>query len=420
MHDPATTSDDALTDLAPPPGAPSDAAAAADSPPAPRDAPEDAPGNEPGDVRGNDDANPRVWVLISDKRGDDGQSQIIARSLGWPCEIKQMRFTARAQDLRQTPCLASTAGLDPACLDLLTPPWPDLVISAGWQQEPVARWLKQQSGGRTRLVQLNRPYGLEDFDLVVVPPQHAVPPRDNVFRLSLPLHRKDDPAALAEAAETWKARFHGRPRPWIAVMVGGPTAPLQMDDATVDRMMAECRAASERLGGSLFITTSPRTPASAVPRIEAGLRPNDFLYRWAPGQQDNPYLALLALCDRFVVTADSVSMVCEILHLGKALTIYPLPQRLSTTKRLKRLSQQLVHGLWPGAAQLGPLHRRLSDWANRRLQLRYHRDLDFFRRWVVSQGWASERIEAEPKPISVPDDLALLSRRIHALFPDAR
>lgn len=358
---------------------------------------------------------PRVWVLVSDKRGDDSQSEIIARSLGWPYEVKQLRFTAKANALRETPCAASSDGLDPTCRHLIQPPWPDLVISAGWQQEPVVRWIKRQSGGRTKLVQLNRPYGIDDFDLVIVPPQHAVPNRGNVLRLKLPLHRKDDAGALAEAAAAWQARFEPRPHPWIAVMIGGPTPPFVMDDATVDKLMADCRADATRLGGTLFVTTSPRTPESALPRIEAGLGPNDFLHLWSRGQVENPYLALLALCDRFMVTADSPSMISEIIHLGKAVSVYPLPQRVSLLKQVKRLTQRLVHGIYPGATQHGPLHRRLSDWANRRLKLRYYRDLDYFRRWVIHQGWASSGIEAKPKPAQAPDDLEQVSKRVRAL-----
>ncbi len=358
---------------------------------------------------------PRIWVLISNKRGDDSQSQIIAGSLGWPFEVKQLYFTKQAEALRQSPCDASSEGLDPACRSLLSPPWPDLVISAGWAQEPVARWIKQQSGGRSKLVQLNRPYGIDDFDLVVVPPQHAVPERDNVLRLTLPLHRKDDATALSEAAESWRLRLGARPRPWIAVLVGGPTTPFIMDEATVGQLMTDCRRAAEKLGATLFVTTSPRTPAKVLPRIEASLRPEDFLHLWAPGKEENPYLAFLALCDRFVVTADSPSMIAEIVHLGKPLTIYPLPNRTSRIKRLKRLAQRLVHGSRPGAAQYGALHRRLSDWANRRLQLRYYRDLEFFRHWVISQGWASDRIESEPQRVAVPDDLERVRQRVRAL-----
>lgn len=396
---------------------PTQALTAADHPPSysPSDVAEGGSATTAHDSGVREQTLPRVWVLISDKRGDDSQSEIIARSLGWPYEVKQLRFTAKADTLKAKPCKASSDGLDPACRHLIQPPWPDLVISAGWQQEPVARWIKSQSGGRTKLVQLNRPYGIDDFDLIIVPPQHAVPNRDNVLRLKLPLHRKDDVDALAEAAAVWQARFEPRPRPWIAVMIGGPTPPFVMDDTTVDKLMADCRADAARLGGTLFVTTSPRTPESALPRIEAGLGPDDFLHLWNRGQTENPYLGLLALCDRFMVTADSPSMISEIIHLGKAVSVYPLPQRLSRIKRLKRLAQRLVHGLYPGAEQFGPLHRRLSDWANRRLQLRYHRDLDYFRRWVIHQGWASARIEAEPKLAQAPDDLDQVSQRVRAL-----
>ena len=39
----------------------------------------------------------------------------------------------------------------------LQPPWPDLVIGIGRRTVPVARWIQEQSGGRTNLVRLGHP-----------------------------------------------------------------------------------------------------------------------------------------------------------------------------------------------------------------------------------------------------------------------
>ena len=38
--------------------------------------------------------------------------------------------------------------------DALSPPWPDLVIAASRRSVPIARWIRKQSGDRTRLVHL--------------------------------------------------------------------------------------------------------------------------------------------------------------------------------------------------------------------------------------------------------------------------
>ncbi len=35
---------------------------------------------------------PRVWLVLGDKRGDNGQVEMIAKALGWPCERRNLRM----------------------------------------------------------------------------------------------------------------------------------------------------------------------------------------------------------------------------------------------------------------------------------------------------------------------------------------
>ncbi|MBI3801316.1 MAG: mitochondrial fission ELM1 family protein, partial [Deltaproteobacteria bacterium] len=67
-----------------------------------------------------------------------------------------------------------------------------------------------------------------------------------------------------------------------------------------------------------------------------GLGECHYVHLWQPGQQDNPYLAYLALADVIVVTGESESMLAEAATTGKPVYIYPLPKRqLSLWTRLK-------------------------------------------------------------------------------------
>ena len=45
--------------------------------------------------------------------------------------------------------------------------------------------------------------------------------------------------------------------------------------------------------------------------LEKHLPGNATLFRWSEDTEDNPYLALLGLADRIVVTGDSISMLVE-------------------------------------------------------------------------------------------------------------
>jgi hypothetical protein len=92
-------------------------------------------------------------------------------------------------------------------------------------------------------------------------------------------------------------------------------------------MAEDVRALAESRGGSVFAITSPRTGAEATAALRVGLGPTGRVHEWRPREADNPYLGYLALADALVVTGDSESMLAETAATGKALFIYPLPER---------------------------------------------------------------------------------------------
>ena len=73
---------------------------------------------------------------------------------------------------------------------------------------PVARWIKSQSGGETKLVRIGHPRidpGL--FDLVVTTRQYPVPPGDNVVLLPVAMSRFVDPPVPTEREREFFARM---------------------------------------------------------------------------------------------------------------------------------------------------------------------------------------------------------------------
>ena len=117
-----------------------------------------------------------VWLLVGHKAGDNAQVRALAARLGWPCEEK--RIVYRPWELLANRLLGATlAGIDRSGSDALERPWPDLVISSGRRNEPVARWIRQCSGGRTRIVHIGRPWASPAaFDLVIATPQREPSP----------------------------------------------------------------------------------------------------------------------------------------------------------------------------------------------------------------------------------------------------
>ena len=130
-------------------------------------------------------------MLADDKPGHTAQSTGLAESLGWPWELRQLRFN-RLNRLSNRLRGASTLGLDRSRSDALEPPWPDLVIAAGRKAAPVARWVAQRSRGHTRLVQLGRKGAdtPEGFDLAVTCAHFQLLPHPRRMETVAPIERE--------------------------------------------------------------------------------------------------------------------------------------------------------------------------------------------------------------------------------------
>ena len=264
---------------------------------------------------------PRVWIVDAYRAGERTQLRALADGLGWPVEIKTLSY--RKFEMRTTLLRGGDLrGVDLARSDVLAPPWPDLVLSMGMRNEPVCRWIRDQSQGRTRLVFLGRLWSdPSHFDLVITTPQYRVPDRPNVLRNSLPLHPVA-PARLAEAASHWAPRLAHLPRPYVTVNIGGTSGPYAFGPRAAGRLVRDAVALAKARGGSLLVSSSARTPACAIDAFAAqGDVPMD-LYRWRRGDGDNPYLGYLALADEVIVTADSISMLSEAYATGQPVHMF--------------------------------------------------------------------------------------------------
>jgi mitochondrial fission protein ELM1 len=288
----------------------------------------------PGDAspgRTADTWPPRVWVLTCHREGDNAQMIGLAEALGWPFEIK--RIVHRKLELLPNLLLRATlAGMDRRRSSGLAPPWPDLVIFAFRANENIARWIRRQSGGRTRYVLVGRPWSpLPEFDLIVTTPQLHLPERPNILHNALPLHRVNA-QRLPEAAATWGPRFAALPRPRIAVLVGGSSGPYVFDRRAAERLGREASALARATGGSLLVTTSARTSAAAAEALRAAIQGLNWAYQWSKDATDNPYFGILAVADAIIVTGESISMITEACATSKPVFMFdfgggPVPMR---------------------------------------------------------------------------------------------
>lgn len=339
-------------------------------------------------------ASPNVWVLLGEGAGGNAQMRQLADALGWPYSAKQMRYNLL--NYLPNPIIGASAfTVDKARSDSLAPPWPDLVIGASRRSAPVARWIQKQSGGHTRLVHLlHTQSALHHFDLVVTLPQYRLPERANVLHNTLPLNTLDH-EKLARAGKSLRPRLVDLPRPWTAVLLGGNSSSYRLDADTAARLGQRANEVAKSNGGSLLITTSPRTPPEAAAALFAVVDCPAYKYEWQPNDTDNPYSGFLALADRFMVTADSASLPAEACATGKPVELFDWQPKSS-----------LAAGLPTEWAE--PLHRFLVYWG----WLKPRRDFGAFHRALAARGLIGEKPPGE----ALPDDLARTVARIRQVM----
>jgi hypothetical protein len=352
------------------------------------------------------DTPPRAWVVTGYRAGERSQILALAEALGWPFEVKELDYRPSAARLS----LFRASHLRGIRLDRsspLTPPWPDLVISAGMRNEPACRWIREQSAGLTRLVHIGRPWArLEQFDLVITTPQYRLPERPNVLHNTLTLHRVTGERLQAEARR-WEPRLAGLPRPRIAVIAGGDSGPTTFGRKAARRLARQASALARERGGSLLVTTSARTSPPAVEALAAGIDVPRHFYRWRRADDNNPYYGYLALADAIIVTADSISMLTEACATGKPVYMFDAgePCRMSASVNAEGGDRDFRLS--------GSLYRWLMRWGPKRLS----RDIALVHRRLIEGGHAVWLGESFPDQVPPPlRDLERALARVRALF----
>jgi hypothetical protein len=337
----------------------------------------------------------------------------LADALGWPWQGR--RIQARAWELLTHLSLGVTlAGIDRRRSDALEPPWPDLVISAGRRNEPVARWIQRQaasSGHHCRLVHIGRPWApLSTYDLIVTTPQYFLPQAPNIRHNRLPLHAH---TSLAAEAAALAPRLEGLPEPRVAALLGGDSGPFVFTEDKARRLGALLNRLLGTAGGSVLLIGSPRTPPRAFAACAEALRVPAFMHPWS-GSGDNPYRGVLGTADAFVVTAESMSMLAEAASSRRPLYLFDLADdaatpwwRHSHAWRYRPLSHRL-------AMRLGP-ERMRRDVARMQQALVAGGTARWLDSDSVTQGLLTTIPEGSAADLSGAE-LAATAREVGALF----
>jgi uncharacterized protein len=287
--------------------------------------------------------NPKTWIVTDGGAGYEVQTLGVAEALGVVPEIKRIRQAAPWRWLAPWGPVG-----DPRDI---APPWPDLVLAAGRQSIPFARYIRREARGKTFVAVLQDPRVPPSwFDFVWVP-AHDRLRGPNVLATMVSPHRLT-PARLAEEASRIGPQLVRLPRPRIAVLLGGANGVFRFDEAAAARIGDELAALAKRYKAGLMVTPSRRTGVRQAEIIRERIK--DLPAVMWNGEGDNPYFGYLGAADTVLVTCDSVNMVGEAASTGKP--VYVIGLKGGSAKWERFLGAIYAHG----AAR--PFAGKLETW----------------------------------------------------------
>jgi mitochondrial fission protein ELM1 len=258
-----------------------------------------------------------AWVLTDGKAGDESQCLGVTEAMGLVAETR--RVAPRAPFSWWAPWGPPDPAEAPGRTGSpIAPPFPDLVVASGRRAVPYLRAIKRASHGHSFTVFLKDPRtGTGAADLIWVP-EHDRLRGPNVIATVTGPHRISA-ERLARARSEPDPRLAGLSLPRVAVLLGGDSRHHRFTEGDVARLGGDL----ERLAGSaasLMVTASRRTPAGLADRVRVLVAARGG-YFW-DGAGENPYLAMLALADAIVVTADSTNMIGEATATGRPVLVF--------------------------------------------------------------------------------------------------
>lgn len=260
------------------------------------------------------------WVMTDGKAGMEVQCVGLAEALGFEPLVKRIQVTKPWRWLPPQLVPDPLGAIGPK-RDRLAPPWPEVLIASGRQTVATSMAIRRASGGTTFTVQIQNPVvDPAAFD-VVVAPRHDRLTGPNVIQTHGGLNRVTE-ARLSAAAARFGPAFAHMPRPLVAVALGGSNRAYRFTRTIAQRLGVDLARLCQAEGAGLLITASRRTDPSVLALLRAALK--DCAAEIWDGEGENPYLGYLGLAEAFVVTGDSVNMVCEAATTGKPVFVVEL------------------------------------------------------------------------------------------------
>jgi mitochondrial fission protein ELM1 len=272
-----------------------------------------------------DSTPPRVWTLTDGAPGNETQVTALSTALGWPSQ----RLTPSLRATADLPFVNGGAHLRSLSLDdgsraTFAPPWPDLLIVSGRRVAAAARWVREQSRGKTLVVAIGAMAATpaEGVDLAVTPKGASLFPHPHRFEIEAPLVSA---VSSEHGSARWRDRISRIRGPKIALLVGSGTGRLGLDAASAEalgRLVAESAAG---LGASILVSASRHASRGVFEGCLRGVGRPAIVHRETPDQlpEERAWPAIVESSDIFVLAGLGDTTLAEICATGRPVFLSP-------------------------------------------------------------------------------------------------
>ncbi|UYH51271.1 mitochondrial fission ELM1 family protein [Candidatus Kirkpatrickella diaphorinae] len=314
-----------------------------------------------------------IAIIDTEREGERTQCEALARALAMPFEVIAPWTTPSAT--------------------------PDIILSFGKALKPGLA-LHRRFERKPLLIQLGRPrlYPTSRLDLVIIMPQDDYPEADNVLHLKLPLN-----GASLQPNPRLKSATRPAQKGKTTLILSGKTAHHALGRRECDEMLRLAKIVAHHAGEALQVIFSCRTPPDIATYMQDQCR-RDGITIARRRVRD-----VLAESARVIVTADSASLLADLIRSGLPTWLYPLPVRRTLNHFLKTTSCALFprwrrnlikKGLIAGGTDFARWHRSLTQSGIVR---------------VLNEATAKDALWENTRPFA-DDDLEICVDRIRTLL----
>jgi len=286
-----------------------------------------------------------IWILGDERPGTVAQGIGLANEIGFDSKIIPLSYSFLAKlpnvffssSLLRLKCEAAKNIKKQEY-------FPRLIISAGRRAAPIALYLKKKSGNKSKVIQIMNPnLDFKKFDLVILPKHDGLDEKDfpNLVTTLGSLSKVND-KIIASEKEKFAPWFRDIKKEKIALLIGGSSKRTEFDEKSGAKLAKHASEVAQNMDATLLILNSRRSSEQLNQAIKENLDCDHRFYDWLETKNNNPYLAVLAEADYFIISGDSVSMISECCSTGKPVYIFD-EKNISALKH-RKFHQELIKG----------------------------------------------------------------------------